>query len=152
MKKIVFLLMIISLSCSLVGCDNMTKQDVGVLTGGAIGGLVGSRFGGGSGQVLATVGGAVIGAAIGGLIGHNMDKTDQLQMQQALENDKTNQTTSWKNPDNGNTYQVTPKQTYYNKGTPCREYYMNAMIGGKPQQVWGKACRQADGSWQVVNQ
>lgn len=205
--------MIVGLSISLVGCANMNKQDAGVLAGGAIGGLLGSQFGGGSGKVFATVGGAIIGAAIGGVIGHNMDKTDQLEMQQALNNNRNNQPSHWVNPNNGNAYTVTPVKTYYrpnnytgsgyvpvntpppvappqptynnaaneahyqeqerryreqeqkyreqerrlkeqqerlrNQGTPCREYYMTANIGGKKEQVYGTACRQADGSWKI---
>lgn len=151
MKKIAMIIGISALSISLVGCDSMNKQDVGVITGGVVGGLVGSRFGGGSGQVLATIGGAIAGAAIGGMIGHSMDKTDQLQTQQALNNNKTDQTTTWTNPDTGNKYSVKPVKTYYKKsGTPCREYYTTAIIGGKKQQIYGTACRQKDGSWKVV--
>ena len=151
MKKILLAAFITTLSISLIGCDNMNKQDVGVITGGVVGGLVGSRFGGGNGQVFATLGGALVGATIGGLIGHSMDKTDQLQAQQALNDTKTGQSTTWRNPDNGNTYTVKPVKTYYHKGTPCREYYTTAIIGGKKQQVYGRACRQADGSWKIVN-
>jgi len=162
MKKLMMIMMVGALSISLLGCQNMTKQDVGVITGGAIGGLIGSRFGGGNGQVLASVGGAIAGAAIGGMIGHSMDKTDRLEMQQALEDNKTNQVTRWKNPDNGATYTMKPTKTYYPKKRhykhrrtvkapgPCREYHMTATVGGKKQQVYGKACRQADGSWKVV--
>ena len=151
MKKILMITMMLLLSICLVGCDNMDKQDVGVITGGVVGGLVGSRFGGGNGQVLAAVGGAIAGAAIGGWIGNSMDKTDRLETQQALNNNRTGQTTTWTNPDNGNTYTVKPVKTYYKKkGTPCREYYTTAMIGGKKQQIYGTACRQADGSWKVV--
>ena len=99
--------------------------------------------------MLDTIGGAVAGAAIGGVIGHYMDKTDKLQAQQALSNNKTGQATSWRNPDNGNTYTVKPMKTYYHSGTPCREYITTAIIGGKKQQVYGTACRQADGAWKI---
>jgi surface antigen len=156
MKKLLTGIAIASLSVSLIGCQNMNKQDVGVITGGAIGGLLGSQFGKGNGQVLASVGGAIAGAAIGGLIGKNMDETDKLKLQQALESSKTDHTTRWKNPDNGNSYSVKPIKTYYPKhkrksqGSPCREYYSTAMIGGKKEQIYGTACRQADGSWKTV--
>lgn len=140
------------MGASLAGCQDMTKQDMGVIGGGAIGGLLGSQFGKGSGQVLAAVGGTILGAAIGGLIGRNMDKTDQLEMQQALESQRTNTTKTWHNPDQNAVYHVTPKKTYYRRsGTPCREYYMTANIGGKKEQVYGTACRQSDGSWKIVN-
>lgn len=150
MKKIALLTTFMCLSIALAGCDSMNKQDVGVITGGLVGGLVGSQFGGGNGQVFATLGGALVGAAIGGAIGHSMDKTDQLYTQQALNNNRTNQATSWVNPDTGNRYTVKPVNTYYHQGSPCREYYTTAIIGGKKQQIYGKACRQKDGSWKVV--
>lgn len=151
LKKLSLIALVSALSISVVGCDNMTKRDTGVIVGGLAGGLVGSRFGGGNGRVLATVGGAIAGAALGGIIGHNMDKTDRLQMQQSLNKNKTGQSSHWTNPDTGNSYTIKPTKTYYNqKGTPCREYYFTANIGRKPQQVYGTACRQSDGSWKTI--
>ena len=140
-----------SLVLSLAGCADMSKQTQGAMAGTAIGGLVGSRFGGGSGQVLATAGGALVGAAIGGAIGQNMDKTDKLKMQKTLENTPTGKTRQWKNPDTGHQYKVEPIKTYHNDSDqPCREYYTEAKIGGKTKQVYGKACRQQDGSWKII--
>ncbi len=154
MKKIVIVAALVGLSFCLVGCDNMTKQDVGVLTGGAVGGLVGSRFGKGGGQVLATAVGAVAGGLIGGQIGKNMDKVDNMKMQRVLENTPTNQSASWCNPDKHTRYTVKPTKTYYRgRGTcrrPCREYTTTAWIGGKKQVIYGTACRESDGSWRIV--
>lgn len=149
MKKITTFVVVSALAVSLAGCQNMSKQDVGVVTGGAIGGLVGSAFGGGQGKVLMAVGGAIAGAVIGGMIGKNMDKTDQLQAQQALENNKTGQATTWKNPDSGNTYTVKPVKTVKKSNTYCREYITTATVAGKTQQIYGTACRQPDGTWKV---
>ena len=133
------------------GCDNMNKQDAGVLIGGATGALLGSRFGGGSGQVLATVAGAVGGALIGGAIGNNMDKTDQITAMQAVKNTPNNSSASWTNPNTGYHYTVTPIKSYHNRGGRyCREYTTIATIAGKKQQVYGKACRQPDGTWKVA--
>jgi surface antigen len=72
-------------------------------------------------------------------------------MQRALETAPTGKSVSWKNPDNGNKYTVKPTRTYYSKDQPCREYVTHALIGGKKEQIYGKACRQADGSWKVMN-
>jgi surface antigen len=69
---------------------------------------------------------------------------------QVFEYNRTNQPSSWTNPDTGNSYTVTPTQTYESQGTPCREFTMNSQIGGKTEQVYGTACRQADGSWKIV--
>ena len=80
-----------------------------------------------------------------------MDRQDRLEMQRALETAPTGRGVGWKNPDSGNQYRVTPTRTYYTNEQPCREYTTLATIGGKQQQIYGKACRKADGSWQVVN-
>lgn len=138
-------------SLSLVACANVSNEDVGTVTGGVVGGLIGSQFGGGSGKVAAAAGGALLGAFLGGNIGRTMDKVDRMKMQQALETAPSGRAVSWKNPDNGNRYTVTPNKTYYRASQPCREYTTTANIGGKRQQIYGKACRQADGSWRVVN-
>lgn len=150
-KKIVAGTLVIVLTTSLVGCANMSKQQQGAIAGTALGGLFGSRFGGGSGKVLATAGGALAGAAIGGAIGNSMDKADAKQMQKTLENTPTGKTRKWHNPDTGHTYKMEPVKTYRkDNGQPCREYYTQAKIGGETKQIYGKACRQSDGSWQIV--
>lgn len=136
---------------SLAGCADMSRQDVGTVGGAVLGGLVGSQFGGGVGQVAATAGGMMLGAALGGAIGKSMDEVDQMKMTRALETNRTHQTTRWTNPDNGNQYAVTPKRTYQRAGQPCREYTTIAIIGGKKREIYGTACRTADGSWKVMN-
>ncbi|MBA2711898.1 MAG: glycine zipper 2TM domain-containing protein [Tatlockia sp.] len=150
MKKLV-LASSLSISVLLTGCAPMTNQDAGTLTGGVVGGLVGSQFGSGSGQVMAAAGGALLGAYLGGNIGRTMDRVDRLEMQRALETAPTGRAIVWSNPDTGYRYTVQPTRTYYTNQQPCREYITKAMIGGKAQQIYGKACRQADGSWRVVN-
>ncbi len=149
MKKLASFSCISLLMLSLAGCG-MNNQDLGVLSGGAIGGAVGSLFGSGSGKILAAVGGTVIGAFIGGRIGNTMDKVDKMKAQKALNNNKNNVTSTWKNPDNGNEYSVTPTKTYYRENDqPCRDYTTHAIIGGKKETIYGKACRMADGTWKV---
>lgn len=141
----------LSLSFLLVGCAPLNKEGVGTISGGVVGGLLGSQFGGGSGKVMAAAGGALLGAYLGGQIGKTMDKVDRMEMQRALETAPTGRSVAWSNPDNGNRYTVQPTRTYYRSQQPCREYITKAVIGGKSQQIYGKACRQADGSWRVVN-
>lgn len=150
MKKIMMFAALGAFSFCLAGCDNMKKQDVGVITGGVIGGLVGSQFGRGSGQVAAAALGAVAGGFIGGQIGHSMDKVDQMRMQQVLEKTPSNRATCWRNPDTNAQYTMTPKKTYYVRKRPCREYVIKAWINGKQQYVHGRACRMPDGTWKAV--
>ena len=49
------------------------------------------------------------------------------------------------------TYTVVPTRTYDSPSGPCREYTVDAVIGGRLEKVVGTACRQADGSWRNVN-
>lgn len=149
MKKII--VASLSLSVFLAGCTQVTNEGVGTVTGGVVGGLLGSQFGSGSGRVAAAAGGALIGAFLGGKIGQYMDRQDRMEMQRALETAPTGKEIIWTNPDNGNRYSVKPTRTYYTNQQPCREYITHAVIGGKNQQIYGKACRQGDGSWKVAN-
>ncbi|MDT8318895.1 MAG: RT0821/Lpp0805 family surface protein [Xanthomonadales bacterium] len=128
-----------------------TKQDQGVLIGAIAGGILGHQVGGGSGRVVATMLGTVAGAAIGGSIGRSMDDTDQMRTAATLENVRTGVPSSWVNPDTGYAYTVTPTNTYDAGTGPCREYVLDAQIGGRTEQIYGTACRQADGSWLVVD-
>ena len=146
------LVLAVCLALALAGCSTApTKQDQGMLIGAIAGGILGHQVGGGSGQVLATMVGTVAGAAIGGSIGRTMDDYDRMNTAAALENVRTGVPSAWVNPDTGYEYVVTPTNTYDSGTGPCREYTMDATIGGKTEQVYGTACRQADGSWQIVN-
>jgi surface antigen len=126
-----------------------TKQEFGAVSGAVIGGVVGSTIGGGTGRTVAIVAGTVAGALIGSHVGKRMDEADRLKAAQALENAPTGQQTTWRNPDSGAQYTVTPTRTYEASAMPCRDFTVNATVDGKPETVKGNACRQADGSWKL---
>lgn len=148
MRKMICIIAMALLS----GCAEINNEGVGTVSGGVIGGLVGSQFGGGSGKVAAAAGGALLGAFLGGNIGRTMDRLDRLELQKVLETAPTGKKINWQNPDNGNRYSVKPTRTYYQENhRPCREYITTAMIGGKSQQIYGRACRNTDGAWEVAN-
>ena len=128
-----------------------TKEEQGMLIGAVAGGILGHQVGGGSGQVLATFIGTVAGAAIGGSVGRSMDDVDRLHAAATLENVRTGVPAGWVNPDTGYEYVMTPTRTFDTGTGPCREYTLQAEIGGETQQVYGYACRQADGSWRIVD-
>ena len=68
----------------------------------------------------------------------------------ALHGARTGEATTWINPDNGNRYTVTPTKTFETRRGPCREFQLDARVGGDPnQEVVGTACLQPDGSWFV---
>ncbi|MBI07492.1 MAG: hypothetical protein CMM54_10975 [Rhodospirillaceae bacterium] len=131
------------------------KETLGGLGGAAVGGLAGAQIGKGSGQLAATAVGALLGFFVGSEVGKSLDKADQLYAErtagQALETNPTGETSSWSNPDSGNSGTITPTQTTYtDSGQPCREYQQTVTIGGETQQAYGTACREADGSWRIV--
>jgi len=150
MKKVLNTCAAIAAAISIAGCANMTKQDVGTVSGGVLGGLLGSQFGKGGGQLLAVGAGALAGAYLGGAIGKNMDDTDRARMSQALESNQAGQPAYWQNDRTGSSYTVVPTKNVTVHGNPyCREYRTTANIAGKKQQLYGTACRQKDGTWKI---
>ncbi|MEZ5560544.1 MAG: RT0821/Lpp0805 family surface protein [Pseudomonadales bacterium] len=125
------------------------QEQAGMVIGGVLGGVLGSEVGHGHGQTAAVILGTLAGAAIGGSIGRSMDETDRLRTGLALENVRTGVSTTWHNPDTGYDYAVTPTRTYESTSGPCREFTLQARVGGSPEQVYGTACRQPDGSWRI---
>lgn len=135
----------------LAGCESPpSQQESGTVIGGVLGGVLGSQVGRGSGRTAATVIGTLIGASIGGNVGRSMDQTDRLKTAQALESVRTGRSSSWRNPDTGTAYTVTPTRTRQTTEGPCREYTVDATVGDRPERVYGQACRQPDGSWRTV--
>ncbi len=140
----------------LAGCATMgPKEQAGTVVGGVGGALIGSQFGGGTGRLVGVAVGTLAGALIGGEIGRSLDANDRRIMQEnaqyALENDRTDQPSEWRNPDTGHYGTITPKRTYrVASGQYCREYEQTVVIEGREQQAYGHACRQPDGSWKIV--
>lgn len=134
----------------LAGCDTAPRhQQEGMVIGGIVGGVLGAQVGQGSGRTVATILGSIVGASVGGAVGRSMDEQDRLKTAHALETVRTGVPARWTNPDTGHRYAVTPTRTIDQGGTPCREYTVDASIGGRAEKVYGTACRQADGSWRV---
>jgi len=132
-----------------VGCA-MNQEQTGAVAGGAVGAAAGSAVGQGSGRVLAIILGAMVGSTIGANVGRHMDEQDRIRTAEAMEYNRTDQPSRWHNPDTRTDYTVTPRRTYDSPSGPCREFTMDASVGGKPEQVYGTACRQPDGSWKIV--
>ena len=128
---------------------------IGGGTGALLGGLAGSQFGKGSGQIWGTGAGVLLGALIGSEIGASLDNADRAYMSQAnsraLEAPVGQQIT-WNNPQSGNRGTIVPtRDGYSGSGAYCREYQQTIIVGGKQHSAYGTACRQPDGSWQVVS-
>ena len=147
------------LAIALAGCANDgrgQKQTVGTLLGAGIGALAGSQIGKGAGKLIAVSVGTLAGAYIGSEAGKSLDRADRLAMestaQTALEYNPSGQQARWHNPDSGNEGTITPTSTYrLPSGNHCREYQQSVIIEGKTETAFGKACRQSDGTWGIVN-
>lgn len=136
------------------------REQSGLLIGATLGALVGAAashsrhrdwYHGGDGySTAAIVIGGLVGAVVGGAIGRQMDERDQQYAGYALENVRTGVPSTWRNPDTGHDYQITPTNTYESRTGPCREYTLEALIGGETETIYGTACRQLDGSWKMV--
>lgn len=150
MKKMITAIITFVCCISLAGCENMSHQDVGTVSGAIAGGLLGSTVGHGEGQMLAIAAGTLAGAYFGGAIGRHMDIYDRRHMIIALENNSIGEPAYWRNARTDTSYEVVPVRNVTRWGNKyCREYRTIADIGGKKQQIYGTACRQPDGSWKV---
>ncbi|MBI1275785.1 glycine zipper 2TM domain-containing protein [bacterium] len=154
----------ISLSVLLLaGCSQnggydgrFTKSDAGTVLGGVGGAVVGAQFGKGNGRLATTAVGALLGAALGNSIGASLDRVDTMYheraAQTAFESNRSGTAATWSNPDTGHSGSITPLNvSQRSNGEYCREYRQTIKVGGKSQEGYGTACRQPDGSWQVVN-
>jgi surface antigen len=130
-------------------CDrgSFNKQAIGTVLGAAVGGLLGSQVGGGSGKTVATIAGVIGGGFLGNQVGKGMDQADQGCVSQTLDQAPPGNTVSWRNPDNGYDYRVTPRDEFRREGRRCRHVESEAIIDGRPTTVTNVACRQRDGSW-----
>lgn len=134
--------------------QNAPKQTVGTLMGAGVGALLGAQMGGGKGKLAAVVIGTLGGAYLGSEIGKSLDAADRMFMEQnaqsTLEYSKTDERSSWKNPDSGNSGTFKPTRTYAStSGQSCREYETTIYIDGREETATGTACRQPDGSWKI---
>lgn len=138
------------------GCASIEqnpKTAIGAAGGGTLGGLIAAAAGGSPAAIAASVIGGIL---VGGVVGNLLDERDRRLAaeagQRALETAPSGRSVAWKNPDSGHSGTVTPTKTYQTaSGTYCREYQTTVVIEGKQDKAYGTACRQADGTWKIVN-
>lgn len=146
----------LALAVTLGGCMG-SNELAGTTIGGIAGGVIGNQFGDGDGKVAATALGAVVGASVGGALGRSLDEQSRAMANQATLQAVTSgssDTYYWDNPANAGgpaAGQVNVTRAGSNSaGQPCREYISTVRIAGESQEAFGIACREADGSWRIV--
>jgi len=155
--KVIAVTSVVTLALSACAGNNMgEKQTFGGILGAAGGAVAGAQFGKGNGQLVGVAAGTLLGALIGSEVGKSLDRVDQMAMtrttQDALESSPSHRPSRWNNPDNGHSGTVTPSPAYTNtNGQYCREFQQTVIVGGEEERAYGTACRQPDGSWQIVN-
>ena len=146
------------LAVPLIACQTLQdnpKQAGGTLIGAGLGALVGSQVGGGKGKLAAIAVGTLAGAWAGSEIGKSLDRADRMYAQRnaqdSLEYNQTGQAKGWQNPDSGHSGTFTPTRTYKTAGGQnCRDFETTIYVDGKQETGTGRACRQPDGTWQIV--
>ncbi|RUM41409.1 MAG: hypothetical protein DSY80_08875 [Desulfocapsa sp.] len=151
MKKMTLVSLLLTLTFLLSSCaGGPNKAGMGAAGGAAGGALMGQAIGH---NTEATLIGAVAGGLLGYIIGNEMDKYDREQLNHVYERGVSGQADSWRNPDNGNSYRVTPQPAYSNgsSGQPCRKAEIQSIIDGRQETVYTTACRDRNGHWQLQN-
>ncbi len=131
------------------------KQGAGTLLGAVGGALAGSQVGKGRGRLVAVAAGTLLGAFAGAEIGRSLDRADRIALANAQDRAHMapiGETVAWSNPDSGHHGEIRPtREGRTTSGRYCREYQHSVVINDKVQQAYGTACRQPDGSWQVID-
>ena len=95
-------------------------------TGGIVGGIAGAALGGWLGSQFGSGGGktaaTIGGVVLGGIAGNQLGKN------------------------------LTPGEIYTNaQGNECRTFEQEVYVNGQPVKDAGTACKQPDGSWQIIS-
>ncbi len=146
-KKVIILFLMI-ISFTLASCN---KAQLGSTIGGLGGAAVGGQIGNKHDRLRNAIIGAFAGTVIGYIVGNEMDKYDKQQLNQTFETSPSHKKVTWVNPDNNNRYEVTPEPAYTgDNGRPCRDAYIEAVIDREYKQVKTTACRNNDGTWEII--
>lgn len=96
-----------------------------------------------------TLVGSFGGPALGSVAAQALDGSDRRRVARALESASNGQPSTWRNRDTGDSFVVTPGRTFEQGVTRCRDFTVEAVVGGRNDRVDGSACRQGDGNWRI---
>ena len=156
MKKILVVVLSVGLlgACESNGGGGNNNEVIGTLLGAGLGVALGAHAKGNAKAPTMIMAG-VLGGALGNRLGAKLDRADRQKHQQtsnyALENGRSYETAGWYNPDTGHRGSVTPEPAYQREdGRYCREFQQTITVNGEEQKGYGTACRQPDGSWEII--
>ena len=135
------------------GGGGITGEQTGTVLGALGGAAAGYALG--DGEWWAIGAGALVGGLVGNRVGNYLDERDQQtaynNANYALNNNADGQMASWSNPQKGTSGYTTPTDTYQTASGTCRTYQTGVTANGQSDAGTGKACRQPDGTWKLVN-
>ena len=143
MKRLGFVLLLSMFALSSCG-GQLTKGQAGAGIGAAGGAIVGQAIGK---STEATLIGMAVGTMLGYSVGNEMDKYDRQQLNTVYETGASGRPTAWQNPDNGNSYTVTPQPAVQSPQGVCRKAEIRAVIDGRTETTYSTACRDDYGRW-----
>lgn len=149
----------LTISCALIllcACQAPgEKEAVGTLVGTVGGGVVGYQFGSGGGQYAGAGIGAIAGGLSGNAIGRHLDALDAREANAAFARASrapVGEVVYWNNTRTGNWGCYQPMRDGHSslQGLYCREFQTSATIQGQTRRVYGTACRQPNGTWEML--
>ncbi len=136
-------------------CKN--KPDpAGVIIGAVLGGLLGNAAGNRNNSGMTTVAGVFAGGALGAMLTSNLDCDDRSYAYRTYADGfnagREKVTYRWNNPNNDRRGELYVDDYYDDPdGFRCATYTQKIYIGGRPKEGTGRACRQPDGTWAMVD-
>jgi surface antigen len=129
--------------CSTTG-PNQGTGGLSVLTPGGGGGKVASN-------IIAAMGGGLVGGSVGAGLSEREKRRALEAEYKALEHTASGQAVSWKGDQPAHYGEVVAAQPYRVGSQDCRQYAHTVYAGGAGSTARGTACRNADGSWTLLN-
>ena len=136
-------------------CRNKSDP-AGVLLGAVLGGLLGNAAGGRGDNTAETFAGVVAGGALGAMLSKNLDCEDRSYAYRTYSDGfnagRPNATYQWNNSRNNRRGELHVEDYYDDPdGFRCAKYTQRIYIDGRPQEATGRACRQPDGAWAIID-
>jgi surface antigen len=126
----------------------------GAIAGALVGGLIGNSVSRGD-RGAGTAVGAILGGVAGASIASNLSCEDRSYAIDAefrgFEGGRSHQRYDWRSPRGGAYGYVQVGDYYRDGGRRCATYSEEVWVGGRPETIRGRACRQPDGRWQTIS-